>query len=166
VCLIEEDVASPQAVSRREKGWSSKGSTDALDDAFGVAEDLVVGKAQHDEAARAQPLIADPVAERLGKVSRTVCLDDEPSFEAYEIADEGPERLLSSKLDAVDATATKEPPKDGFRRRAIPAQLTCAIRLRTKKTGHDRSIGRQPRTVAWFEPLSFRAEHVGLLSIA
>jgi hypothetical protein len=87
-----------------------------VQDAVRMAQDLVVGQPQDDEASCHQPGVAAPVSQRLGVVRSTIRFDDEARFLAEEVDDEWSDGMLSAKLGLHDLPAAQHAPKLLFSR--------------------------------------------------
>jgi len=81
-----------------------------------MAQDLVVGQMQDDEASRHQPCVAAPVSQGLGVVRSTIRFNDEARFLAEEVDDEWSDGMLSAELGLHDLPAAQHAPKLQFSR--------------------------------------------------
>ena len=95
---------------------SGEVTSDLVEDAVWMAQDLVVGQTQDDEASRHQPSVAAAVSQRLGVVWSAIGLDDETRFLAEEVDDEWSDGVLSPELRLHDLPAAQQAPKLLFSR--------------------------------------------------
>ena len=86
-------------------------TSDLVEDAVWMAQDLVVGQMQDDEASRHQPGVAAAVSQRPGVVRSAIGFDDETRFLAEEVDDEWSDGVLSAELRLHDLPAAQQAPK-------------------------------------------------------
>jgi hypothetical protein len=91
-------------------------TSDLVEDAVRMAQDLVVGQTQDDEASRHQPSVAAAVSQRFGVVRSAIRFDDEARFLAEEVDDEWSDGMLSAELRLHDLPAAQHAPKLLFSR--------------------------------------------------
>jgi hypothetical protein len=77
-------------------------TTDLVQDAVWMVQDLVVGQTKDDKASRHQPSVAAMIARRLGEVMSAIRFHDEARFLAEEVDDEGSDGMLSAELGMHD----------------------------------------------------------------
>src|SRR5438270_8075106 len=66
----------------------------------------------------------------------TICLDDQPLLLANEVDDERPDRLLTTKLGALNLSASKGGPKRSFGICHVAAQALCPRESLASVTRH------------------------------
>lgn len=80
----------------------AKRAADRFDDAFDVAEDVVVPEAQNTKTFAVEPVRAFDIFLRTVRMLSAINLDDEPSFKANEIDDEASDRRLAAEAMAIE----------------------------------------------------------------
>jgi len=134
-----EHAASPPAPlpegegSRKVRG---EVTSNLVEDAVRMAQDLVVGQTQDDEASRHQPSVAATVSQRLGVVRSAIRFHDETRFLAEEVHDEGSDGMLSAELGLHDLPVAQHAPKLLFSRCGCGAQSTCLEGPGSEQAGH------------------------------
>ena len=100
-------------LSWKERGFLL-GPAQSLPDApkrqLGARQDFVVGQAQDIQAARAEPPIPTPVKAGAAEMAWPIHLHHQIRFDAEEVQEVGPERVLSTELRA-EAPASEERPE-------------------------------------------------------
>ncbi len=91
-------------------------TSDPVEDAVRMVQDLVVGQTQDDEACCHQPSVAAAVSQGLWVVRSTIGFDDETRFPAEEVDDEWSDGVLSAELRLHDLPAAQQAPKLLFSR--------------------------------------------------
>jgi hypothetical protein len=72
-----------------------------IQDFFHVPHDLLVAEADHPETTPGKKGAAPPVIALRVFVLNPVDLNDEPTLDAAEVSEVGPDRMLASKLGAI-----------------------------------------------------------------
>ena len=85
---------------------------DGIDDLCRVQDDIAVPKAQHPKACGPQEAIASLVVFPSLGVLASVELDNQPGFDAGEIADVQTNLMLPPEFVAVELTSSQPRPKD------------------------------------------------------
>ena len=113
-----------------------KVTTDLVEDAVRMVQDLVVREAKDDKASSHQPSVAAAVAQRLGEVRSAIRFDDEAGFLAEEVDDEGADGMLSSELGLHKLPAAQHAPKLLFGGRGSTSQSTRLEGQVSEQAGH------------------------------
>ena len=91
--------------------WQERSGPDPVENGLHFFQDLVVPKAQHDEASFAQENIAFRVTVEHLHTLGTIEFDDQSTLDAGEIDDVGADGMLATKLQAHHSMRTQEMPK-------------------------------------------------------
>jgi len=102
--------------------------TNAVHDDVGVLEDEPVREAEHGAAEERQPVVARHVASRGREMGRAIGFEDERGFNAEEVDDESPERVLSAKFHPAERTIAQQLPQGSFGGRGRSSKQPGSIR--------------------------------------
>jgi hypothetical protein len=98
---------------------------------------------QHSEALRYEKCAAPCIRRQflVGRMCRTVDLDDELPRAAAEVGEVRPDRDLTGELEAVEPAVTQLRPEARFRRRGVRAQRTRTARFDDPQAAHATILG-------------------------
>ena len=99
-------ISPPRPPSLREGGDLPKNAADLLEDGGGTLKDLVVGEAEHDNAALSEEGVAKSITSLTALVRRAVGLDGELNCHAEEVGEVGTDGKLTSEQKAVELAST------------------------------------------------------------
>jgi hypothetical protein len=96
--------------------------TNAVQHDVWALEDQPVREAEDSAADELQPAVACDIARGTWEVGCAVGFDDDCSFDAEEVDDESPERVLAPELHVVERAIPEERPQRTFGRRCCSSE--------------------------------------------
>jgi hypothetical protein len=119
------------AASWLERPPALQNPKDRVEDPLDVPVDFVVAEASHPVALIVQELFTCAIAMTfiLGRMSRTVDLDDKFFFAANEVCEIWTNGLLPDELEPAESAVSKWPPKLAFSLGLVSAQPASSTRF-------------------------------------
>jgi hypothetical protein len=119
------------AASWLERPPALQNPKDRVEDPLDVPVDFVVAEASHPVALIVQELFTCAIAMTfiLGRMSRTVDLDDKFFFAANEVCEIWTNGLLPDELEPAESAVSKSPPKLAFSLGLVSAQPVSSTRF-------------------------------------